>query len=133
MLRELTTTVISAEPQQPEERPAKNRKKSSVNTDKLFEVVLHDTVLFPEGGGQPSDIGIIKTCTAEYEVTSIQRRGGQAVHFVKAKNITTHRHPPITIPLVKDTLQFVIGISVHQVGSYKFNISIKDTSLSHLR
>lgn len=49
--------------------------------------MLHDTVLFPEGGGQPSDIGILRTITQiEYEVSEVIRRGGHAIHFVKAKD-----------------------------------------------
>ena len=49
-------------------------------------MILHDTVLFPEGGGQPSDVGILRTANnEEYEVVEVKRRGGHAIHFVKAK------------------------------------------------
>ena len=75
-------------PQQAIDEPSgKNRKKKPVpSADKLFEVILHDTVLFPEGGGQPSDIGLIRLQSEEeFEVTQILRRGGHAIHFVKAK------------------------------------------------
>jgi misacylated tRNA(Ala) deacylase len=45
---------------------------------------LHDTVLFPEGGGQPTDIG---TLTSEdgvsWDIELVKRHGGVAVHYVK--------------------------------------------------
>jgi len=42
-----------------------------------FEVILNDTVLFPEGGGQPYDTGLIGTA----EVSQVIRRGPDAVHL----------------------------------------------------
>lgn len=41
-----------------------------------YEVVLADTVLYPEGGGQPPDQGSI----AGVRVTDVQRRQGQVIH-----------------------------------------------------
>ncbi|WAR04193.1 AASD1-like protein [Mya arenaria] len=43
-----------------------------------FEVILEDTILFPEGGGQPDDRGTIN----EVPVLRVTRRGAEAVHFV---------------------------------------------------
>ncbi|XP_065666704.1 alanyl-tRNA editing protein Aarsd1-A-like isoform X1 [Hydra vulgaris] len=42
-----------------------------------FEVILDDTPLFPEGGGQPCDEGLI----GEVNVFRVLRRGMQAVHL----------------------------------------------------
>lgn len=48
---------------------------------------MHDTVIFPEGGGQPSDIGLVTTADgAIWEVLQVKRFGGHAVHFVRAKD-----------------------------------------------
>jgi misacylated tRNA(Ala) deacylase len=73
--------------------PARAKKSKSATTstptEPLLEVILHDTVLFPEGGGQPSDVGLIAIfdasgdATREYDVVEIKRQGGTAVHFVK--------------------------------------------------
>jgi Ser-tRNA(Ala) deacylase AlaX len=41
---------------------------------------LSDTVLFPEGGGQPADHGWL----AEVPVVDVQRRGGEVVHYLAA-------------------------------------------------
>jgi misacylated tRNA(Ala) deacylase len=42
-----------------------------------YEVLLEDTVLFPEGGGQPDDRGTIDGVAVE----RVLRRGGEAVHY----------------------------------------------------
>lgn len=54
--------------------PGKSKK------DKLrgYEVILEDTILFPEGGGQPDDRGTIN----DVEVLRITRRGADSVNFV---------------------------------------------------
>ncbi|XP_075206076.1 alanyl-tRNA editing protein Aarsd1-B-like isoform X3 [Anomaloglossus baeobatrachus] len=43
-----------------------------------YNVILKDTVLFPEGGGQPDDRGFI----GEVPVLRVTRQGPEAVHFV---------------------------------------------------
>jgi misacylated tRNA(Ala) deacylase len=54
----------------------------------VLEIILHDTILFPEGGGQPSDIGhIIATSGRQtYKVTEVKRAGGHAIHYVRMMN-----------------------------------------------
>ncbi|KAK9701198.1 hypothetical protein K7432_011820 [Basidiobolus ranarum] len=64
--KELTTTVYSCT-----ERP---------NADGLYEVELFDTVLFPEGGGQPHDTGFIN----EVKVVNVQRKGLDCIHYTEA-------------------------------------------------
>uniref|UniRef100_A0A182R809 Alanyl-transfer RNA synthetases family profile domain-containing protein n=1 Tax=Anopheles funestus TaxID=62324 RepID=A0A182R809_ANOFN len=44
-----------------------------------YNVVFEDTILFPEGGGQPTDHGFV----AGRKVTSVVRKGAIAVHFVE--------------------------------------------------
>ncbi|CDO93513.1 unnamed protein product [Kluyveromyces dobzhanskii CBS 2104] len=52
-----------------------------------FEVELQDTILFPEGGGQPSDSGKLLLETGELiPVSSVFRRGLHAIH-VTEKNV----------------------------------------------
>ncbi|KAJ7068251.1 hypothetical protein C8F01DRAFT_1117460 [Mycena amicta] len=49
-----------------------------------LEVILSDTVLFAEGGGQPTDTGIIRTSDgAVWPVLKVLRHGGSAVHYVQ--------------------------------------------------
>ena len=69
------------------ERDKKKMSQPSIQLEQegaLFEILLQDTVLFPEGGGQPSDIGFIKGQDGLYwDVLEIKRRGALAIHYVK--------------------------------------------------
>lgn len=88
LLRELATTVVSSRPAEAPPQP-KRAKKDKAGADgapagPLLEVLLHDTVLFPEGGGQPSDIGLLTSADGHvWEVAEVKRIGGHAVHYVK--------------------------------------------------
>lgn len=64
-LRELRTQVVSC-------------KSSKLADQAAYEVVLEDTVLFPEGGGQPDDRGTINGI----EVIRVVRQGGHAIHYI---------------------------------------------------
>ncbi|ODQ81986.1 hypothetical protein BABINDRAFT_160202 [Babjeviella inositovora NRRL Y-12698] len=75
-LRTLTTKVVGCQ----ELLPEKKSKKASEPVTKSYEVELEDTVLFPEGGGQPSDTGSIN---GSIPVTYVKRDG------LIAKHITT--------------------------------------------
>ncbi|XP_059152647.1 alanyl-tRNA editing protein Aarsd1-like [Physella acuta] len=46
-----------------------------------FEVILEDTILFPEGGGQPDDRGTIN----DIPVLRVLRVGENAVHFIQSE------------------------------------------------
>lgn len=91
-LRTLKTTVLSCTPLEikVEDKKGKKAKKSKgSNTDEnsqtpRYEVELKDTVLFPEGGGQPSDRGyIIVNPEKKVEVLDVQRKNLRAVHIVE--------------------------------------------------
>lgn len=50
-----------------------------------YEVLFEDTVFFPEGGGQPNDVGFIKLVGDDSEqigVKDVQRDGLNAVHYI---------------------------------------------------
>jgi hypothetical protein len=114
LLRSLETTIVSTsllEPSPPSSVKkgghTKRTKASSVPTFPypVLQLVLHDTVLFPEGGGQPSDIGIL---TSEdgviWNVECIKRHGGLAVHYVKpAEDISDM--PNVLVPGKKVNLE----------------------------
>ncbi|KAF8974311.1 hypothetical protein BDZ97DRAFT_1935250 [Flammula alnicola] len=71
--------------------PGKKAKKAvlapEIPNAPLLLVLLHDTVIFPEGGGQPTDTGRITTSedSALWEVVQAKRHGGHAVHYVKVR------------------------------------------------
>lgn len=88
-MRELSTTVVSCTASIPPPPAAGKKTKKAVLAPSLpngpiLEIVLHDTVIFPEGGGQPTDIGFIKTTDDRvWNVLQVKRHGGHAVHFVQ--------------------------------------------------
>ena len=45
-------------------------------------VVLERTVLYPGGGGQPSDSGTLRAGDTVWDVARVRRVNGQAVHFI---------------------------------------------------
>ena len=69
-------------------REGKKKKGSApAPTAPLLEIVLHDTIIFPEGGGQPSDVGILTSSDGElWDVIESKRHGGHAVHYVRLKS-----------------------------------------------
>ncbi|XP_045210140.2 alanyl-tRNA editing protein Aarsd1-B-like [Mercenaria mercenaria] len=72
-LKEFDTKVKSCNAA--ELKVTQNGKKEVL---KGYEVILEDTILFPEGGGQPDDRGMIN----DVPVLRITRRGAEAVNFV---------------------------------------------------
>jgi misacylated tRNA(Ala) deacylase len=55
-----------------------------IPNEPLLQVILQDTIIFPEGGGQPTDTGLITTSdTSVWQVVQAKRNGGHAVHYVK--------------------------------------------------
>ncbi|SCU98571.1 LADA_0H13960g1_1 [Lachancea dasiensis] len=67
--KDFRTTVVQCEP---------TKKKS------VYELILQDTILFPEGGGQPSDSGLIRSAGSKDEivVSQVVRKGLNAVHLI---------------------------------------------------
>uniref|UniRef100_A0A3P8S0Y7 Alanyl-tRNA synthetase domain containing 1 n=1 Tax=Amphiprion percula TaxID=161767 RepID=A0A3P8S0Y7_AMPPE len=72
-MKEFVTSVVSCCPA--ELKQEVNGKKETL---KGFNVKLQDTILFPEGGGQPDDHGLI----GDVPVLRVTRQGPEALHFV---------------------------------------------------
>lgn len=94
LLKAIDTQVVSASISKPPATPTASGKKSQKksvlaptlpNGSPVLEVLLHDTVIFPEGGGQPTDTGIIRVNgeETEWRVLQCKRHGGHAVHYVQ--------------------------------------------------
>ncbi|KAK7919794.1 hypothetical protein WMY93_011078 [Mugilogobius chulae] len=72
-MKEFVTSVISCCPTE-----LKHEVNGKKETLKGFNVKLQDTILFPEGGGQPDDHGFI----GDVPVLRVTRQGPDAIHFV---------------------------------------------------
>uniref|UniRef100_A0AAY5E8G2 Threonyl/alanyl tRNA synthetase SAD domain-containing protein n=1 Tax=Electrophorus electricus TaxID=8005 RepID=A0AAY5E8G2_ELEEL len=72
-MKEFVTSVVSC-------LPAEIKLESNGKREKVtgFNVVLKDTILFPEGGGQPDDHGTIES----WPVLQVTRQGPEALHFI---------------------------------------------------
>lgn len=55
-----------------------NAVEKDEDNKNTYVVVLEDTIFFPEGGGQPFDIGLID----KNPVFNVQRKGAEAHHFI---------------------------------------------------
>ncbi|KAN0097391.1 Threonyl/alanyl tRNA synthetase, class II-like protein [Tylopilus felleus] len=102
LLRELLTTVVSCRVSQthpaPSGRKGKKDTASTAPRTPILEVILHDTIVFPEGGGQPSDTGLIQTVNKRvWKVLQARRHGGYAVHYVQIEDAEA------------DSLHFAVG------------------------
>ncbi|KAG6378785.1 ThrRS/AlaRS common domain-containing protein [Boletus reticuloceps] len=105
LLRELLTTVVSCQVSQthpaPSGRKGKKDTASTASRTLTLEIILHDTTVFPEGGGQPSDTGLIQTADERFcKVLQARRHGGHAVHYVQVEDAEV------------DILQFTVGTKV---------------------
>ncbi|XP_039879221.1 alanyl-tRNA editing protein Aarsd1-like isoform X3 [Simochromis diagramma] len=72
-LSDFVTSVVSCCPA--ELKQEVNGKKATI---KGFHIKLQDTILFPEGGGQPDDHGFL----GDVPVLRVTRQGPDALHFV---------------------------------------------------
>jgi len=50
-------------------------------------IILDRTIFYPQGGGQPSDKGIIRSASAELNVKSVEYNGGNIKHIGSFKNV----------------------------------------------
>ena len=107
-MRELLTTIVSCRVSQahptPGGRKGKKDTTSSASGTPTLEVILHDTIIFPEGGGQPSDTGLMQiNDESVWRVLQAKRHGGHAVHYVQVEDaeVDIHRFTAGTRVLVK--------------------------------
>ena len=50
-------------------------------------IVLDQTAFYPQGGGQPTDYGELKTEAASYKVIEVKKRDGKVVHTLETSGL----------------------------------------------
>jgi alanyl-tRNA synthetase len=101
--------------------------------DAAYDVVLDQTMFYPEGGGQPADTGTLSTNDRTVDVTDVQKRGDVVLHrtdedpgkgeFVRGQIDVERRrrlmaHHTATHVVVHAARQ-VLGEHVRQAGAQK--------------
>ncbi|SPP86855.1 alanyl-tRNA editing protein Aarsd1-B [Drosophila guanche] len=81
-LKQYTTKIVSCEYATLDRTDVDAATGGEVRPVRGFNVVCEDTILFPEGGGQPCDYGTING----QPVRSVLRKGATAVHFVESSS-----------------------------------------------
>ena len=99
-------------------------------------IVLDETPMYAEMGGQVADHGVIKTETAEFAVNNVQKnKGGKYMHYGKVVSGVLNVGDTVSVSvdadrrkaimrahsathLLQKALQTVLGGHVHQAGSY---------------
>lgn len=52
--------------------------------DEKLNIILNQTVFYPEGGGQPSDMGVLKTNDKKYDIVYVEKINNIVLHQVKS-------------------------------------------------
>jgi len=118
-----------------------------VNKTKEFtEIVLDKTAFYPEGGGQPSDIGFLEKNNGKYKVKKVKKINDSIVHIVKGDlkindkikgkidwdhRYTLMKHHTGT-HVVNGALRKVLGDHIWQAGS-QLNIEDARFDYSHYK
>jgi alanyl-tRNA synthetase len=130
------------------ENPYLSKTKSKVlRVVNLDQVVLDKTVFYPEGGGQPGDVGVLEFDDQKAEVIDVQKVGRTIVHVLRGKvpregetvtgRINWERRSSImkahtATHLVMGAARRVLGQHVWQTGAQK-NVDRSRLDISHYR
>lgn len=63
-------------------------------------VVLDQTILYAQGGGQPADHGVIKSATVTFDVGDVRFKDGVVYHFGEYRNLDSGSGAGMTGPLL---------------------------------
>ena len=94
---------------------------SCVKDKDVYKVILEETIFYPEGGGQSSDLGMIN----DAKVTNVKRENDEIVHYVdKPLNINENVHLKIDWNRRFDHMQnhtgeHILSGTIHKLYGYE--------------
>lgn len=94
---------------------------SCVKNKDVYKVILEETIFYPEGGGQSSDLGMIN----DAKVTNVKRENDEIVHYVeKPLNINENVHLKIDWNRRFDHMQnhtgeHILSGTIHKLYGYE--------------
>ncbi|MFO7791918.1 MAG: alanine--tRNA ligase [Candidatus Saliniplasma sp.] len=145
-------TRLSEYPELPDTKPLYYHDEKADTFDAVVvhsddgEVILDQTLFYPEGGGQPSDKGTIDTDESTVPVTHVRREGGLIIHEIEGdipkgeivsgkvnwkRRMNLTRHHTAT-HLVISSARKVLGKHIWQRGAQK-GVDSARIDLSHYK
>jgi Ser-tRNA(Ala) deacylase AlaX len=93
-----------------------------------YKLVLDQTILYPQGGGQPSDLGYIKRSSAEFEIEKVyyDREEDEIIHYGYIKQGNIAEGDRVTVHL--DYKNRIKNSKYHSAG-HIIDIAVKESGL----
>lgn len=93
-----------------------------------FSIILNETIFYPQGGGQPSDKGMIKSKTSEFIVEEVKYINGDVYHNGKYKSGEFNEGDKVTLEVDEDLRlkHMKYHTAGHLLDNALSNIGLKD-------
>lgn len=104
-------------------------ESEEIDGRKHYMIIMNKTVLYPQGGGQPSDLGYIKRSSAVFEVEKVQydKELGEIIHYGYIKQGAIREGDLVTVHL--NSKNRLINSRYHSAG-HLIDIAVKQLSLA---
>lgn len=99
-----------------------------LKTEDTWQVLLDQTIFYVQGGGQPSDTGVIKNLTGKFEVAKVFR--GQDDKILHSGNFTNGNFQiGQKVELIVDEAKRYLHSRIHSAG-HLLDLAIKNSGLN---
>ena len=100
-MSKVPTTLLYFEDAQLFKSEAKVMNVTAIE-DGLFQIILDQTIFYPQGGGQPYDLGSIRTDDAEFEIESVRFADGFVLHNGNFQSGSIDKNNDVTLEIDSD-------------------------------
>jgi alanyl-tRNA synthetase len=84
-------------------------------------LILNQTIFYPQGGGQPSDIGIIKCGGVSLNITNVRKDGDEIKHYTKEQR--TDDLCGVDCVCILDNALRILHMRYHSAGHLLSNVA----------